>query len=154
MGEGKVPYSLEEEARGQNINVGNEEIECSAYRANIEPIEMMETMKNLRMEVQSCRPDNERMLRAREQQNQLNIQLMHSLNFLYKQMQFGSNSFHDKEDREKSKKRSYERSKHSKSATMSPGHCVSPPHVTRRSYSSKESRSDRFRQHKRIIVEK
>jgi hypothetical protein len=48
----------------------------------MEPLELVETMRSLNMEVQSYRVDNERMLKAQEEQNQLNTQLLQSLNQL------------------------------------------------------------------------
>ena len=40
------------------------------------------TMRILRMEVRSCRADNERLIRAQERKNDLNDQLVQSLNQL------------------------------------------------------------------------
>ena len=49
MVEMELPYILEKEAKGKNINdisVGNEEIESNGNRANIKPIELVEIMRS------------------------------------------------------------------------------------------------------------
>jgi hypothetical protein len=63
-----------------NISVGNEEIESNRNRKRIGPLEPMETLKILKMDVQSRRVDNGRMLRTQERQNQLKNQVVQSLN--------------------------------------------------------------------------
>ena len=63
------------------------------------------------------------------------------MNLIHRQIQIGLVSFHDKEGKECSKKRSDEISGHSKIITRSHKHHYSPPHVGRSSYSYKESRS-------------
>jgi hypothetical protein len=69
MEDGQGPYIHEEEVRGLNINI--EEIESNGHRKRMESLELVETIRSLKMEVQSCRDDNERMLKAQEKQNQL-----------------------------------------------------------------------------------
>lgn len=78
--EGETHCSLREEARGLNISIGNEETQSNGNRERIESVELMETMRNLRMEMQICRVHNERLIRARERKNELNDQLVQSLN--------------------------------------------------------------------------
>jgi hypothetical protein len=41
---------------------------------------MVETIKNLQKDVQSHKDDNERVMRSKEQQEDFNMKLMHSLN--------------------------------------------------------------------------
>lgn len=48
--------------------MGNREIESNGHRDNINPLELVETMRTLKMEVQSYRADNERLLKAQEEQ--------------------------------------------------------------------------------------
>jgi hypothetical protein len=60
MEEGEINCSSGEEVRGLNINIGNEEIESNGHRERFELVELVETM-SLKMEVQSCRADNERL---------------------------------------------------------------------------------------------
>jgi len=90
MEDGQGPYILEEEVRGLSIN--EEETMSNGHRERMESLELVETIRRLKMEVQSCRVDNERMLKAVEKQNQLNTQLLQSINHLQRQMKNGSGS--------------------------------------------------------------
>ena len=58
MGERELSYNLEEEAKEHNINMGNEETKSNGHVTNIKLLELVETIKILRMEVHSCRVDN------------------------------------------------------------------------------------------------
>ena len=72
MEEGKTYCSSREEARGLNISIGNQEIESDGNRERererererIDSEELVESMRSIRMEVQSCEEDNERLIRA------------------------------------------------------------------------------------------
>ena len=55
-------------------------------------------MRSLRMEVQSCKANNERLIRAQERKNKLNDQLVQSLNQLQKERQTKSGSRHENEN--------------------------------------------------------
>ena len=74
------------------------------------------------VELQIYKADNERMLRSQEQQNQLNTQLIQSLNLLQRQLQVGSISCCEKEYKDSSKKRSHEKCRHSNNVTIGHGH--------------------------------
>ena len=63
---GEIDCSSGEEAMGLNINIGNEEIKSSGHRERFELVELVEAMRSLKMEVQSCREDNERLIRDQE----------------------------------------------------------------------------------------
>ena len=110
MDEGEFPYNHGEDAKGQDMSVGNAETKTNGHRENVNPREFVETMRSLRMEVQSYREDNERLLKAQEQQNELNTQLVQSLNMLQRQMKMGSTSIEEEEGRRDSRKRSHEKS--------------------------------------------
>ena len=60
----EMSRSLREEVRQKNISIENEETKSTGHRVNLESMELVETMKSMRMELQSCKVDNERMLRA------------------------------------------------------------------------------------------
>jgi hypothetical protein len=44
-------YSHGEEVKGLNISIGNEETKSNGHRERIEPLELVETMKSLNIEV-------------------------------------------------------------------------------------------------------
>ena len=75
-----------EETKGKNTNVGNEETKSNGKIYNINSMELVETIRNLRMEVQSCKSNNKRMLNDLEHQNQLNTKLMQHISSLQIQM--------------------------------------------------------------------
>jgi len=52
--------------------MGNEETDSNGNRYGMEPLELVETMRILNMQVQSYKYDNERLLNGPEKQNQLN----------------------------------------------------------------------------------
>ena len=45
------------------------------HKGEIEPLEMLEVMRSLKMELQSYEDDNERMIGANEKQDQVNTQI-------------------------------------------------------------------------------
>ena len=98
MEEGEFHCNLGEEVRGLNISIGNEEIEYNVHREIIELAKLVETMRSLRMEVQSYRECNERLIRAQERENELNDQLVQSLNQLQRERKKESGSRHDNEN--------------------------------------------------------
>jgi len=61
-------HSHEEEEKGLNINLGNEETWSNGHRSRAKPMELIQTMKSLRMEVQSYKNDNEIIIRTQEEQ--------------------------------------------------------------------------------------
>jgi hypothetical protein len=75
-------HNHEQEVRGLNINLGNEETQSNGYRSRVEPIELVKAMKSLRMEAKRYRDNNERIVRVQEDQNHINTLLLQSLNQL------------------------------------------------------------------------
>jgi hypothetical protein len=53
MEEGHGAFSHEIEAKGQNINVGNAEIESNGHRSRAKPKKLIEIVRSLGIEVQS-----------------------------------------------------------------------------------------------------
>jgi hypothetical protein len=135
MEDGKGPYTHEEEVRALNISV--EETKSNGHRKRMESLELVE-IQSLKMELQSCRVDNERMLKAREKQNQLNTQLLQSLNNLQKKIKNGSGSRYEEGGRVHSRE-NHGRSRHSRSATKIQRHHYSLAHSARKPYASEES---------------
>ena len=64
---------------GENVRVGNDETESNGRRFQDTPPDIAATMRSLRVELQSCREDNERMLKAQEDQNQINAAILQIL---------------------------------------------------------------------------
>lgn len=64
MEKGDIHCSLGEEVRGLNISIGIEQTKYNGNRERFEPIKLVKTMGSLKMEVQSCKVDIERMIRA------------------------------------------------------------------------------------------
>ena len=62
-------YELEsnvhkEDAMGENVRIGNDEIESNGRRFQDTPPKFATTMKSLRVEIQSYKADNERLIKA------------------------------------------------------------------------------------------
>ena len=64
---------------GENVRVGNDEAESNGRIFQDTPPNIVSTMSSLRVELHSCREDNERMLKAQEDQNQINATILHIL---------------------------------------------------------------------------
>ena len=69
-------YELEEDSMGENVRVGNDETESNGRRNQETPPDIAATMRSLRVELQSCKEDNERMIKAQEDQNQINAAIL------------------------------------------------------------------------------
>ena len=89
MDDAQDPYGPEIDAMGGNVQVGNAEIESNRRRNQETPPDIAATMRILRVEFQSCREDNERMIKTQEEQNQLNAAMLQSLTDIQRQINFG-----------------------------------------------------------------
>ena len=76
MNDARDPYDLEEDAMGKNIRVGNDEIESKGRRHQDTPPYITAIMRSLRVEMHNYREYNERMIKAHEEQNQLNAAML------------------------------------------------------------------------------
>ena len=65
----KNPYDHEEDVMGENIWFGNAETESNGRICQDTPLYFVATMRILRVEMQSYREDNERLVKAQEEQN-------------------------------------------------------------------------------------
>jgi hypothetical protein len=83
MYDGKGSYIHGDEIRGLNINLINAEIESNGHTSRVELVELM---KSSQKEVQTYREDNEILIRDQENHNQINFQLIHSLNNLQRKI--------------------------------------------------------------------
>ena len=72
------PNEYEEDATRENVQVGNVETESNGRRLQETPPDCAATMRRLMVEIQSYMADNERLVKAHEEQNQLNAAMMQS----------------------------------------------------------------------------
>jgi hypothetical protein len=79
MEEGEGASSHDKEAEGQNTRVGNAETESDGHKGKGEQETLIETVRSLKMEVQSYKADNERLMREKIQ---INARVLQSLNQL------------------------------------------------------------------------
>jgi hypothetical protein len=63
MGEGEGASSHEKEAEGHNTIIGNAETESNGHKEKGEHETLIETVRILKMEVQSYKEDNDRLMR-------------------------------------------------------------------------------------------
>ena len=69
MNDAQDSYEPETDALGENIQVENAETESNGRRYQENPPDIAATMRSLRVGLQSCREDNERIIKAQEEQN-------------------------------------------------------------------------------------
>ena len=79
MNDAQDPYELKEDAMRENIQVENSYIESNGRRYQETPSDIATTMRSLTVGLRSCKEDNERMIKAQEEQNQLNAAMLQSL---------------------------------------------------------------------------
>ena len=73
------PNEYEEDAMGGNVRIGNVETESNGRRLQDTPPDFATTMRSLRVEMQSYRADNERLVKAQEKHNQFNAVMLQIL---------------------------------------------------------------------------
>ena len=73
------PNEYKEYAMGENVQFGNDETESNGRRFQDTPPYFAATMRRLRVEMQSHREDNERLVKVLEVKNQLNATMLQSL---------------------------------------------------------------------------
>jgi hypothetical protein len=133
-------YNHEDEIRGMYVSMGNEGTNSNGHgEGKEESMNLVETIKSLQKDVQSYKVDNERLMKAKEQQEGFNIKLMQSLDIIEKKM--------DKET--ESRKSGSHKSHDERRRTRSVGrhHHHSPRNSTRRAHNS--SSPSPVRKHKR-----
>jgi hypothetical protein len=92
-------------------------------------------VRSLKIEVQSYKEDNERLMK---EQNQINAQVMQSLNQLHRETKKGSCSRHEEGGRQHERRDNYKGASYSRSASRTHRQ-HSPPHSTRKFYASEDS---------------
>jgi hypothetical protein len=130
MDDAQGTYNYEDEGKIFGMGVGAAVTESNGHGEDRkgESMNLVETIKSLQKDVQSYKVDNEKLMKAKEQQEGFNIKLMQNLDIIEKKM--------DKET-ESSKSGSH-RSHDERRRTISVGrhHHHSPRHSTRRAHSS------------------
>jgi len=109
-------YIQEDEVRGMDVHLSMEGTNSNGHGEEWdENINMEETIKNLQKDVQSHKADNERIMKAKEQQDEFNMKLLEILNRIENKLdkesgssKLGSQKSHD----EKRKIRSVSRHHH------------------------------------------
>ena len=71
---------------GEIVWFGNAETESNGRRFQDTPPYFAATMRSLRVDIQSYREDNERLVKALEEQVQLNVSMLQSLTYIQRQM--------------------------------------------------------------------
>ena len=137
MEDGEGAYNHDKESKGQNINVGNVETKSNRHKGRGEKETLMETVKRLKIEVQSYKAYNERLMREK---NQINDQVMQILNHMHRKMDNGSNSKQDEEGRCHERRDDCRKTGYSRSARKNHRH-HSSPYPTRKFYSYEDSKS-------------
>ena len=74
---------------GENVRVENDETESNGRRYRDTPSDFAATMRSPRVEMQSYRAANEKLVKAQEDQNQLNAAMLQSLTSLQRKMDSG-----------------------------------------------------------------
>ena len=81
MEEAQGNYSRQDESRGVDVHLGMEGTNSNRHgEERNEDMNMDETIKNLQKDVQIHKFDNERIMKAKEQQDDLNMKLLEGLN--------------------------------------------------------------------------
>ena len=83
------PNEYKEDVMGENICMENAETNSNGKIFQDTPPNFAATMRSLRVEMQSYREDNERLVKAEEEKNQLNAAMLQSLIYIHRRMSSG-----------------------------------------------------------------
>ena len=83
------PNDYEEDATGENVRFGNAETKSNERIFQDTPPDFVATMRNLRVEMKSYKEDNERLVKAQEDQNHLNASMLQILEEIQRKMSSG-----------------------------------------------------------------
>jgi hypothetical protein len=87
MEEAQRNYIHLEKSRGMDVHLGMEGTNSNGHgEERNEDMNMAETIKNLQKDVQSHKVDNERIMKAKEQQDDFNMKLLEGLNRIEKKL--------------------------------------------------------------------
>jgi hypothetical protein len=86
-------YIQQDDIRGMDVHLGIEGTKSNGHgEGRDENMNMVETIKDFQRDVQSHKDDNERIMRAKEKQEEFNMNLMQSLNIIEKKLDKESGS--------------------------------------------------------------
>jgi seryl-tRNA synthetase len=134
MEEGEGASSHDKEAEGHNTRVGNAETNSNGCKERGEKETLLETIRSLKIEVQSYKADNERLMREK---SQINARVLQILNQSQRQMKKGSNSKQEEEGRFRERREDRGRASYSISSHIAHRH-HSPPDSERIFYASED----------------
>ena len=77
--EARDSYEHAQDTIGENVQIGNAETESNGRILQETPLDFASTMRSLMAKMQSYKEDNERLVKAQEEQNQLNAAMLQSL---------------------------------------------------------------------------
>jgi hypothetical protein len=127
MEDAQGAYIQEDEIRGMDVHMGIEGTNSNGHgEGRDENMNMVETIKNLQKDVQSHKDDNERIMRAKEQQEDFNMNLMQSLNIIENKLDKESGSSKSGSHRSPDEKR--------RTRSVSRHHHHSPRHSNKRAH--------------------
>jgi hypothetical protein len=87
MEEAQGNYNQQDERKGVDVHLGIEGMNSNGHgEERNENMNMVETIKNLQKDVQIHKADNERLMRAKEQQDDFNMKLLEGLNKIEKKL--------------------------------------------------------------------
>jgi hypothetical protein len=103
-------YIQEGDIGGMDVHMGIEDANSIGYgEGKEESLNLVETIKNLKKDVQIHQANNERLMKSKEQQEEFNMNLMQILNIIEKKLdkesgssKSGSHRFHDEKIRTRS----------------------------------------------------
>ena len=82
MSDAQNPYELETDAVEESIQVMNDGTEFDEEINQNNSPNLAATIRGLKVELQNCRENNERMVKAQEEKNQLTAAILQSLTYL------------------------------------------------------------------------
>ena len=97
------PNEYEEDVMGGNVRVGNFETDSNGRRVQDTPPNFATTMRSLRVDMQSHREDNERLVK--EEQNQMNATILQSLTDIHRRMNSGDRTVRPKGSKSTARRR-------------------------------------------------
>jgi hypothetical protein len=87
MEEAQENYSHPEKSKGMDVHLGMDGTNSNEHgEERNEDMNIAETIKNLQKDVQSHKDDNERHMKAKEQQDEFNMKLLEGLNIIEKKL--------------------------------------------------------------------
>ena len=95
MDDAHDPYEATIEAMRNIIHVEIIETKSNGHRNQVTPLDIEETMRSIRVELQSCKVDNESIIRCHKENNQLNTSMLEIFTNIQRNIHHGKNSGND-----------------------------------------------------------